>query len=153
MAHKLSPSDKKKHNQTYYEKHKERIKENVKEYYHNHKEAHRNTSRRYKNRNRNKVRAAGRKYYHNNKTKDKAYKLRKLYGISLEEYADKSQAQNEVCLICGRINTKNRDLCVDHNHQTGRIRGLLCTGCNIRLGWFENNMETILKYLESYGQV
>ena len=42
--------------------------------------------------------------------------------------------QNNLCAICKE--PKN-DLCVDHNHETGAVRGLLCCGCNIRVGFLE----------------
>lgn len=48
-----------------------------------------------------------------------------------------------VCEICG----KTENLCVDHNHKTKKFRGLLCQACNRALGWFENNKESIEKYL------
>ena len=59
-----------------------------------------------------------------------------------------------VCEICGKeeracTNGKRKDnLCVDHCHKSNHFRGLLCTSCNSKLGWFENNKEGILRYLE-----
>ncbi|MBU2051427.1 MAG: endonuclease VII domain-containing protein [Gammaproteobacteria bacterium] len=59
-------------------------------------------------------------------------------GITLEEYNQMFAKQNGCCAICGKHQSelKNR-LAIDHNHETGEIRGLLCTSCNITLGWLE----------------
>ena len=62
------------------------------------------------------------------------------YGISLDRYNKLSENQHYCCAICG---TGNQKLCVDHNHQTGEIRGLLCNSCNSGLGKFKDTPELI----------
>ena len=60
--------------------------------------------------------------------------------------------QNGKCAICGREDNGARRFCVDHDHETGRIRGLLCGRCNTGLGFFEDNTEALraaLEYLEA----
>lgn len=52
--------------------------------------------------------------------------IRSTYGLSPEEYDDLKRLQGGVCAICQRDVT----LCVDHDHETGRVRGLLCRTCN-----------------------
>lgn len=71
------------------------------------------------------------------------------YGITSLEYDKMLVAQGNCCYICGRhqIEFKKR-LCVDHDHTTGSIRGLLCTNCNAKLGWFENHESKIFEYLK-----
>lgn len=59
----------------------------------------------------------------------------------LEEY----RLSHPVCEICGRKYATN--LCIDHDHNTHRFRGLLCSQCNRSLGWYEKQRENILKYL------
>lgn len=54
------------------------------------------------------------------------------YGLTPEEYQDLEAAQGERCYVCLR----REPLCVDHNHATGRVRGLLCKQCNSGLGMF-----------------
>jgi hypothetical protein len=61
--------------------------------------------------------------------------------------------ENDPCHICGREpGTSGRGRShVDHDHATGVIRGMLCHGCNISLGYFQDNPETLLqavRYLE-----
>jgi hypothetical protein len=68
------------------------------------------------------------------------YKLRFKYGITIDEYNKMLKKQNNVCLICKRPETEhNKNLAVDHNHNTGKVRGLLCCKCNKGLGHFEDN--------------
>lgn len=84
------------------------------------------------------------------------YLIRK-YGITVAEYDAMFVAQSGVCKICGLPETakdnKNdgaiRRLCVDHDHETGRVRGLLCLLCNTRLGYFEklNLIHSLNAYL------
>lgn len=69
----------------------------------------------------------------------------KEYGISLEEYNKMYVAQGGRCAICRRTKDEahmgqNKNLHIDHDHQTGRVRGLLCLKCNVGLGAFEDNV-------------
>jgi hypothetical protein len=57
--------------------------------------------------------------------------LKKFYGITIEIYNEMYKRQQGKCAICGR---SYKSLCVDHNHNTGVIRGLLCYQCNLMLG-------------------
>jgi len=62
------------------------------------------------------------------------------------------ELQGDRCAICGRKNKKDRrKFNVDHNHETGAIRGLLCGYCNRALGWFENHasFDVLRAYLDS----
>ncbi len=82
----------------------------------------------------------------------KDYNLFKNYGITLEQYNQMSEEQNGLCLICKQP-SGNRKLAVDHNHQTGEIRGLLCMKCNLGLGMFRHNTLILfeaIKYLKDY---
>lgn len=81
--------------------------------------------------------------------------LKRKYGITLEEYNEMSEKQNHVCDICGteEMNNKNKVLCVDHNHISGEIRGLLCGNCNLGLGNLQDSKELLIKaikYLKKY---
>ena len=73
-------------------------------------------------------------------------RLRLLYGISLEEYADRVQRQGGTCAICKKApnvrtirGVVQPVFVVDHDHVTGRVRGLLCDRCNFTLGRFEDD--------------
>jgi len=80
--------------------------------------------------------------------------LRRKYGITVAQYELILKSQNGVCVICKQPETikyrnKIRRLAVDHNHTTGKIRGLLCFYCNTLLAHVENNPE-ILKEIPRY---
>ncbi|HXF71611.1 MAG TPA: endonuclease VII domain-containing protein [Actinomycetota bacterium] len=72
-----------------------------------------------------------------------AHLLRK-YGITAEDYDRLLEEQGGVCAICGR-RPKQRYLAVDHEHGTGRVRGLLCDPCNQMLGFAEDDPERLRK--------
>ena len=77
----------------------------------------------------------------------KAHRLKKKYGIDYEVYLKMYEVQKGLCIIC---ETKTR-LLVDHCHQTGKVRGLLCTHCNSGLGFFRDNktaLKNAIKYLD-----
>ena len=82
----------------------------------------------------------------------RAHKLKDKFGITPEEYERLLYIQNYRCAICEKKQLHvRRRLAVDHDHKTGKIRGLLCTGCNPALGGFGDNPETLRRaayYLE-----
>jgi len=66
------------------------------------------------------------------------------FGITPNEYRAMLAEQGGVCFICQKPPRKGRILGVDHDHRTGRIRGLLHAelgACNTRLGWFNDDIE------------
>lgn len=75
--------------------------------------------------------------------------LRK-YGVTVNQYNKMLEGQQGVCRICNDPPSR-RHLCVDHCHETGKIRGLLCVPCNAGLGNFKDNpdlLEEAKRYLE-----
>ena len=76
--------------------------------------------------------------------------LRSKYGRTEAEYNALADAQGGVCAICGR-NDRARALHVDHDHTTGRVRGLLCNTCNRCLGLLKDDaavLRSAIAYLE-----
>lgn len=71
--------------------------------------------------------------------------LKKLYGLSVEQYEAMYRAQNGVCAICSGVNVNGRRLAVDHCHKTGAIRGLLCSNCNFAIGLTKDNPDVLAK--------
>jgi hypothetical protein len=75
--------------------------------------------------------------------------LMKLYGLTLEDYDAMYESQQGLCSICNRHRDK---LLVDHDHQTGVVRGLLCAFCNSCLSHFGDSLEGVMRvvaYLSS----
>lgn len=89
---------------------------------------------------------------HKVKLRHKNYILQKTYGISLDKFNEMLDSQNGVCKICLKVNNiEGRDLGVDHCHTTDEIRGLLCNGCNLGLGFFKDDpdiLESAKQYLK-----
>jgi len=86
---------------------------------------------------------AGGKYLYGHRTDEYAqerrqrareYQLIRDYGITVEEYDEMLMAQDGTCAICELPPTDGKPLRVDHNHETGQVRGLLCHNCNVVLG-------------------
>ena len=59
--------------------------------------------------------------------------VEKVYGITAEDYQRLYLLQGERCAICGVATGKRKRLAVDHDHETGEVRGLLCGKCNFDL--------------------
>lgn len=60
------------------------------------------------------------------------------YGISRDEYVSLLAAQGGACAICRSPDFRGRTPCVDHDHETGAVRGILCDRCNTGLGYFDD---------------
>jgi hypothetical protein len=72
--------------------------------------------------------------------------LRKTYGLTHDEYDLILEAQGGACALCRRIPKK--PLHVDHDHTTGRVRGLLCPRCNQTLGRFGDSIEGLQRVID-----
>jgi len=108
---------------------------------------------RYQNQYKNDIsRQKSRDRYHSNKENVKDKYLQAKYGITLEDYNFLLEDQNKKCKICNRECSTGKSLSVDHNHETDKVRGLLCKNCNIGLGMFFDNidfLESAVLYLKS----
>lgn len=127
-----------------------------------HKESNNLKSRMYDLAHPEEKRIRNKNYYEKNKEKSLAYSRiysrNKTYGITEEIYNTILNKQGGGCAICGlketavgKITKRVKPLSVDHDHNTGKIRGLLCEKCNHGLGWFMDNKELLINavnYLE-----
>lgn len=98
-------------------------------------------------------------------------RLRREYGITLADYDVMVKAQDGLCAICGKPPTitlgresprregrrqgrpRRPQLVVDHDHETGKIRGLLCVHCNRGIGFLGDDLTTVkaaASYLEAH---
>jgi Recombination endonuclease VII len=79
--------------------------------------------------------------------------LKAQYGMTEQDYYERLEAQGGACSICGRSPEEAGQvrLVVDHDHATGRVRGLLCQPCNQGLGRFGDSIERLVsavRYLD-----
>lgn len=70
---------------------------------------------------------------------DRDARLRRVFGISSDQYAAILVEQSGGCALCGRTPPPGRSLHVDHHHETGVVRGLLCFRCNAGIGQFRED--------------
>jgi len=74
--------------------------------------------------------------------------LKYRYNISQKEYNQMLNKQDGKCIICGELPTTFKNLSVDHNHKTGKIRGLLCDHCNRGIGFLKENPYILIKAIK-----
>lgn len=75
----------------------------------------------------------------------------KKFGIKItkEEYKKMYSLQNGCCAICStHVSKCKKDLALDHDHNTGKVRGFLCDQCNTGLGMFKDNTELMFKAID-----
>lgn len=80
--------------------------------------------------------------------------LRRTYGITVAEYKSMLRAQGGRCGICATPEPGGRHdtFAVDHDHLTGQVRGLLCDRCNIGLGYFKDDPDTLRAAIDYVGR-
>jgi len=89
-------------------------------------------------------------YHKNNRAKVTKQQLishrRREYGLTEEEYNNMVLSQNNLCAICNK--PSNKTLHIDHDHVTGRVRGLLCSNCNLGIGLLEEDLVVLNRAIE-----
>ena len=119
------------------------------------RERDRATSRRWRTKHLEQARAISRRWFVQNPEKLRANHLR-VYGLTPQDYVKMLALQGGVCAICGEVEQaiKNGCICslsVDHDHDTGKVRGLLCQRCNSVLGFAGDDIDLLyrtVKYLD-----
>lgn len=80
----------------------------------------------------------------------KHYAIWYKYGITIDEWEAMLAEQHDACKLCltpfAEVHGRKSPM-VDHDHATGKVRGLLCNSYNTKLGWYENRKDAILRYL------
>ena len=125
---------------------KQKRKESSKKYYEENKEACKQRTKEHPS-----CIAAREKYRNKPETKDKIrnWRLLQNYGITNQDYEQMLENQGFCCAGCGlHQNILEKKLNVDHDHVTGKVRGLLCGNCNRALGLVKDNMETLVRLQE-----
>lgn len=102
------------------------------------------TRRAYALANRGRIREHQARYRNANKEKRSAQAQCYEYGISMERRDELFADNGGRCAICRReISTV-----IDHDHETGVVRGALCRGCNLAIGYFKDNTESLLRAIQ-----
>lgn len=97
------------------------------------------------------------KYYQSHRKSWRNYYYQKKYGITLEKYEEMFKRQGGRCEICKAKPTKSYiNLHIDHDKNTGNVRGLLCQRCNAALGQYRENLQifrSVIRYIKKYNNV
>jgi hypothetical protein len=86
----------------------------------------------------------------------KHYMVIHKFKINPDIYIEKIKNQNGLCAICDQQCSHGKMLSLDHDHETGSFRGLLCASCNLALGGFKDDPKIILSafnYLKKWGKI
>lgn len=97
---------------------------------------------------------SGESYVADKKAYARKWGLKKKYGLTMEDFAAMIVAQGNACAISKTPFGPGSKICVDHDHVTGRVRGLLCDSCNKGLGAFSDEVERLqsaIAYLVSHA--
>jgi len=174
----------KEYRHNYYLKNKERIAARNKAWQHANQERVNARQREKRRANPEPVRAAVRLYRSKHLEERKAYQKRynelnkdkakvyyyqhkdgiycRVYKITVDEYNRMVEAQGGVCAVCHQETRyksharSRRGLVIDHDHATGKVRGLLCVGCNLALGYLDDKpelCERLLSYMRKHSQL
>jgi hypothetical protein len=91
--------------------------------------------------NKDKTREYWKKWWEKNRGRSPAYHNynRQRLGVTREKFEEMKSNQSNKCAICQRA----KPLCVDHDHRTGKVRGLLCHSCNRAIGMLSDSIDRI----------
>jgi len=103
-------------------------------------EAARARSRAYYRANKDRINAASKAKYHSDPERKSNYHRKRAYKMTNEELEEFLTAHKGLCDICGVDGDLQgfKSMCIDHDHVTGKVRGLLCRRCNLGLHFIEN---------------
>lgn len=122
----------------WYEKNKERLRAKQRAYYAVNAEKRKEYAAKYREQN-----------GHDIGLKKRIDFIRSQYGVEMEEYLKMYAECSGKCTICKVLEEDmGHRMCVDHCHETGKVRGLLCKRCNAGLGQFKDNPELLIKAAE-----
>jgi len=153
------PEKRREYNRKYRETHREETRNTNREACHRwrelypekRRESDRKSSRKYRELHPEEIkiryREKSRRY---RKTHSRTY-LKCKYGIDNAIYEQLLADQNGVCAVCGE-NRGKKELGIDHDHTTGKIRGLLCMKCNLALGFMDDNLGWLQRLVDYIKQ-
>jgi len=135
----------------YHLAHKEEIRAYNKKWRTENKERKRKYDKEWRTKNKKRKGECNKRWRDKNKERLAAWfrenDLKKKYGLTIEDYKEMIASQNGVCAICGHP-PNSKGFSVDHKHETGKVRGLLCSKCNIVIGLLGDSPELLKAALE-----
>jgi hypothetical protein len=162
-------------NKKYYQEHKDNMNKKSHEYHKEHKKEEKEYHKKYRQENHEHIVAHSKNYRQENKEKivmhrkeyndahkkeRKEYRIKATFGLTLSEYNKIYISQKGCCAICkipeSEIKGRWKSLCADHNHKTGKVRGLLCPKCNTAIGFFQDDskiVKEVLFYLDKFSSL
>ena len=150
--------DRKEYMKQWYEKHKEEKREHSRQWNLNHKIEKAEYDKQYRKDNKEHYKQYrldhkkerteyNRRYNYEHKEesakRNKKWRLNVAHGLTYKEWEGLWYAQDGRCAICDKFFAEQIDINVDHDHETGKIRGLLCRKCNYGLGYFDDSVELL----------
>lgn len=131
-------------------KRREYMRKYSREWYHrseNHDRLKRK-ARDYRKEHRLRLLILNKKWRDSRKNKSENARLRYIYGIGLADLSTMKKTQKGLCAVCGL----KKPLVIDHDHESGKVRGLCCRNCNSGMGLLKDSISMLkraIKYLEA----
>ena len=156
MVNWKDPEEVKVYHKKWRKNNTDKVKKNTQKWYLKNKKKSNLLNKKWRNDNPNKEKERVKRWHKNNRDRIKIWvennpervkeiqhrsKLKRNYNLTVEEYKQLLQFQKNKCGVCGIILTMP---CIDHDHQTGKIRGILCNSCNTGLGMLGDNLDNII---------
>lgn len=108
-------------------------------------------AKRYRDKTKECRKVYNKKYYKKHRDKMISSHYERRYGLTTKQRKEMYLEQNGCCILCNEpVNYEK--ICTEHNHTTGKVRGLACSRCNNFIGYIETNshlVQPILDYLEA----
>jgi hypothetical protein len=148
----------------YYLKNRESILKKAKAHALKNKDFKKVYNKKYRKLNQEELKIKDKEKHIRRKEQSKDTRLKKAFGITLNDYKEMFHNQNGLCKICNKPETAKqsntggeavRMLSVDHCHTTGKVRSLLCTNCNILLGQSKDSiliLQSAIEYLKYHNE-
>lgn len=120
------------------------------------KECNENQKKKWRTENPDKYKKASKKHYNENKDRyaaiNRKNNLKRWYGLKPEDVEELLKKQNHTCAICGKHESEFKKILeIDHDHKTGKVRGMLCHKCNKMLGLIDDSIDILKKSIEYLG--
>lgn len=145
-----------KYGRVYYENNRDKIKARSARRYEENKDKILARNKAWYLANKEKYKATVKAWRAKNPEKCRLMRIKAMYRIEPSEYMAMVKAQGGLCAVCRHRKLEGwgrRELCLDHDHKTGKVRGLLCNPCNVALGHLRDDLEiarALVAYLEKH---